>query len=287
MRPEDSSNWTWLGSVAPKDLLEARLQTHYASQFVAAFGAAYVQRTEDMSHVGMTWGGKRHAFISGTASGARMMRMALDLSRFELYALEPGSEFIGVLDRFNLKDTTFGDAARWLRKTSAKFGFDPELIKMDFEDLLDHPLAGGGAFTYDGDEEDMAELGRYFANSNFLLKKICSQISSFSRAYVWSSHLDINVIYATEESTNRGFTLGMGMSPGDRVMGEPFFYVNRLPIIENIALPDPPANAQWRQKDWTGLTLAASQIIQRKTAREQMEFTEDFLRSSTGILNNL
>ncbi|MDH5511018.1 MAG: hypothetical protein OEZ32_11800 [Nitrospinota bacterium] len=287
MNRKQPQEWTRLGNVSPKRIFEARLQAHYASQIVAAFGAAYVARTEDMSHMGMTWGGGRRAFISGSASGARTLRLALDLDRFELYALEPGSEFIGVLDRFNLKGMTFPDASKWLRKTSAKFGFDPELIKIDFEGLLDHPLAGGGEFTYDGGEEDLVELGKYFSNAEYILRRVCSSTIDCSSTYVWSALLDINVMYAMEETVDKGYTLGMGLIPGDKYLAEPYFYVNRYPDLAADSLPEPPAPGAWRTRDWTGLTLAASQIVKFHTTQEQLQLVERFLKSSTSILQNL
>jgi len=287
MKAKYPQEWVRLGGVGPGRIAEARLQAHYASQIVAAFSAAYMARTEDLSHMGMIWGGKRHAFISGAAPGARMLRMALDLDRFELYALEPGTEFIGVLDRFNLRGMTFSDASRWLRKTVAKFGFDPELIKIDFEGLLDHSLAGGGMFTYDGGEEDLVELGRYFSNAEYILRRICSASGGCSTTYVWSAQLDINVIYDMDKTAGKGYSLGMGLIPGDRYLAEPYFYTNRFPTLSSTSLPPPPEHGAWRTMDWTGLTLPASEIVKLGTAREQMLMVESFLLSSATILRNL
>ena len=285
--PDKRRAWSRLGQAPPAGLVEARLQAHYACQFVSAFGEAYIRRREDFSHLGMTLGNTRHALLSGVALGPRRVRMAMDFPRFELYALEPGGEYTA-LDRFNLMGATLESVSKWMRRTAARFGFDPETLRLDFAGLPEHPLRRGGAFSYNGGEADMEELGRYFFNAAAIMSQVCSSITGCSLIHVWPGHFDINAIYSFVDNPGAKHTIGIGLCPGDAYLAEPYFYANIFPPPDSSLLPAAPAPGIWRKEGrWTGTALSASEIVKLSGADEQMALTEKFLAESVAILRGL
>ena len=287
MKVEKTKAWDWLGVAAPGALMEAKLQAHYACQFVSAFGEAYVNRKEDSTHLGMTFGSTRRALFSGVALGPRRVRMALDFQRFELYALEPGGEW-AALDRFNLMGSTLESASKWMRKTSARFGFDPETLNLDFDGLPEHPLKHGGLFSFEGDEVEMVELGRYFSNAITVMGRVCSAVTGCSLIHIWPGQFDAAAVYTFTGSPGEKHTIGMGMSPGADFLAQPFFYANIFPSPDPQTLPPAPAPGVWRSEGrWTGAVLPASEIVKISSAEAQLELTERFLTESVALLRGL
>ena len=286
MKRDKPAKWRLLGAVAPEKLRDARLQAHYAGQFIASFAAAYMTRREDLGHLGMSWSQGQRAFVSGVALGPRRIRMALDLPRFEIFAMEPvGTQ--GILERLNLKGVTLEDAAKWMRKAVARFGFDPEVMRFDIEGMPDHPLRQGEGFSFDGGEEEMEELGRYFSNADHLLAQVCSVLGECSSAQVWPGSFDISANHSFIGRLGNQGSIGMGLMPGDDYLEEPYFFVNAFPKPSHESLASQPPLGRWRNDQWTGVTLAASQITAMTNAEAQQELALRFFTTGVQLLKSL
>jgi hypothetical protein len=71
--------------------------------------------------------------------------------------------------------------------------------------------------------------------------------------------------------------IGVGLSPGDRFYGEPYFYLSVYPAPDPSALPKLPPLGHWRVEDFTGAVATATAIL--ATARPEAE-TDAFLAAA-------
>ena len=55
-------------------------------------------------------------------------------------------------------------------------------------------------------------------------------------------------------------TVGVGLSPGDEFVAEPYWYVNHGPETERAELP-PLAAGEWFREGWTGAVLRGSALM--------------------------
>ena len=78
-------------------------------------------------------------------------------------------------------------------------------------------------------------------------------------------------------------TIGVGFSPGDEAIADPYYYVNHWPGQSPASLAQLDAG-QWHTDGWIGAVLLAADLVAAGDARDQEETLARFLDS--GIAAN-
>ena len=281
---EGSEGWTLLGEVDPARVLDAANQAHYAIHFVSSFAEKYIYSKKDYSHMGLKWNNAGKEVVSGVAFGARKVRMALNLSKFEFYILGPDQGTLGVLDRFNLNGKTLGQASQWFMKTVTRFGFDPELVSLDFDSMPEHKLKSGHIFTYDGGEPELEEISAYLSNTHLLLHEICSKIELCSPIHIWSNRFEIGSVIVEQDGSGNDRTIGLGFVPLDVEIKEPYFFVSVYPAPEGPLPASPKGSGIWNSEGWTGFRLDAANVVKTGDSPSQFGQVKEFMLSSIKAL---
>src|SRR5687767_15146450 len=142
-----------------------------------------------------------------------------------------------------------------------------------------HPVASGAPFAR-GDGAAFAELARWYANADLLLRALAAAHPAAGPVACWPHHFDI----ATLMSFGGGREVGVGLSPGDHYYAQPYFYVNGHPVPDRSELPQLPAGRMWHRRDWTGAVLTGDALV---AAGDQDAAAREFLEAAVGALSRL
>src|SRR5215217_8078786 len=107
------SDWETLGAVDPRDLIDARLQLHWAAQAAVAVGKQLLPHQTDFSEQSLEWLEGSRVLAQGVVAGARPFRSAIRLGRPALLLL---GEDGGILRELPLEGRTLDEAYEWVKR---------------------------------------------------------------------------------------------------------------------------------------------------------------------------
>jgi hypothetical protein len=110
--------------------------------------------------------------------------------------------------------------------------------------FTDHAVAHGAPFA--PDSADLQRLASLYATANCELKRI-------GEVRCWPHHFDI----ATLLTVGAGRTIGIGLSPGDELYEDPYWYVSPYPYPEDRDNTPALPSGFWNQQPWFGAVLMA------------------------------
>ncbi|MFY9824504.1 MAG: hypothetical protein WAM82_24220 [Thermoanaerobaculia bacterium] len=273
------SDWETLGAVDPRELTDARLQLHWAAQAAAAVGKQLVPHQPDYSEQSFQWQAGPRTLAQGLVPGQRPFRAALRPSPTALLMLgEDGA----VLAELPLEGRTLDEAYEWTRtEVEGLLGRPLEApLERPGEDFPDHPVLHGAPFSMTG--TGFAELSRYFANADRVLRALADRNPGASAVRCWPHHLDLATLIVLDPGAEaeKARSIGVGLSPGDDAMAEPYFYVLPWPAPPGHDLPRLAGGGRWHTSGWVGAVLLASSFTNAATNGSQARRVEDFLESA-------
>jgi hypothetical protein len=276
------------GGLESEQLIEARLQLHYAVQFIAGVGASLAEPQSDFSHTSMQWHpdsqGDRFAnrglFVGSLIPATQPFQVALNPISFTSIILDPQGN---PLTTFHLAEKTIAEVLNWHKQEIAKLGAEADRIELPvygLKEFPDHAIAQGGTFD-PGQETARQLLTSYYANTQQLLLKITAQFPGASGIRIWPHHFDIATLIDLPHTQNGEPVVGIGMSPGDTNYSDPYWYLYTYPALELDNLPELDGSGFWHKENWIGAVLRASQLSGEGEKQEQQ--IEAFLNSALKI----
>ena len=280
------NRWQPLGEHDPTDLVAARLQLHWAAQLVSAVGTTLLPPAADDSHTNLEW-----LAVPGVLAG----RLTTDTPRCRA-ALCPADLTLHVLDergtsasQRRLDGLTFSQGMVWLEQEIAAFTERPlaKPLRRRELDLPDHPVAHGKPFALT-DPSAFAELARWYADADGVLRVMSEPTASASPVRCWPHHFDIATLATLPQAPGRDAprTIGIGMSPGDTSYGEPYWYVTPWPYPPDARLPA-LRDGHWHRTGWCGAVLTGSLLVASGAAPSQACRTYSFLHSAVEMCRAL
>ena len=268
-------SWSELGKVEPEDLVDARLQLHWAAQVVAAAGETYQDPVPDTSHNAMRWLPNAEALAGNVHRGARPFRVAVRPRDLNLMLLDEAGN---VIDDHPLDTRSFGGAMRWVRKSVSALtagGISSELRQPSFE-IPAHPVGSGERFDLSF-AAAFEELGRWFGNAASVLSELAKGTPDAGPVICWPHHLDIATLItlASERETQ---SVGLGLSPGDERHAAPYAYANVWPAPAEA--PPYEGEGEWQSGEWVGALLGAKQLVAAGSASAQEALLRGFWESA-------
>lgn len=241
----------------PRELKDARLVIHHAAQLVAiGVSKPLLPSREDDSHTNLLWhGGDRWVGreIPGTAGLCVGLRPA-DLS----LTVERNGE---IQESLSLVGRTRDEGLEWIRATLESLGARVPPGSLDFHyEMPEHPVAEGRTFPADF-ETERAELAAWYENAMGLVVEMAERSADASPVVTWPHHFDVATLLSfgkTASGDDR--TIGVGLSPGDDYIPEPYFYVTPWPHTKDGNMP-PVEPGSWRTEDFFGATLTGNQLL--------------------------
>jgi hypothetical protein len=277
---QSSIAWQRAGAIASGQLGDARETLHHAAQLLALVGASYIPARADDSHTSMRWLGDAGALATEIVEAARPFRVAIRASDLTLLFLEASGREAGV---FPLSERTRDEAIAWLRARIADAGRDPTALRTSLHfSISRQPTDDGAPFVRQSGRE-LEELSRWYANANAVLEAQRAQRSGSGDVRCWPHHFDIATLVTVSGGAFQ--TIGIGMSPGDAITQEPYFYVSPYPRPTNIVAT--LEVGRWHTTDWWGALLLSSEIVAVTSPSEQLALVTGFINGAFSVLVNL
>ena len=264
-----------VGHVAPPDLVPARLQLHHAAQVVAAVGFTFVPAQDDYGHTTLTWFDAGHLLVGRATPGAHSVRAGLSLPGLSLRVRSASGH---TRASFDLPGHTLDDAYAWMldnvvRRTEADAPADG--LVRPAHDLPAHPVAAGE--TFGGvTEPALSELAGWYGAAHHALSAARAQLPGASEVTTWPHHFDMATLQTLRGAGEDVVSIGLGFSPGDGSIPEPYFYVTPWPYPDADALPKLPAG-RWNTEGWTGAVLTGRDIVAADDGKARADLLAAFL----------
>jgi hypothetical protein len=258
--------WRPITSLDRPSLHEARLQAHYALQWLARCARAYVPPQPNDSHTNLGWdeadgGFSTHPLPNGT-------RLHLRISDLTLVILNTA----GRPQWLTLHDQTNADVRAWLGHELSAKGFDAR--KLDDPspyDMPSHPIASGVKYSIANLVAALRDLSVWYANANSVLGHVRQQLVTRGHdapeVRCWPHHFDLDSLI----SLGGDQTTGMGFAPGDEYYDEPYFYVSIYPEPKGMTLPEMPPIGHTHTHEFLAAIALASKIVAEKDQAKQTE----------------
>ena len=272
------SDWSALGAVEPADLLDARLELHWATQAIDTVGRTLVEPEPDSSHIALEWLDDLGVLASARISDGS--RAALRLEPMELLIL---SALGHPTDRLALAGRSLAESAAWVRgRVAARLGRAPEWAEHR-ADIPDAPVGHGQPFS--APTPAHAELARWYGNAARVLGTVADTDRRAAPVRVWPHHFDIATFINLdpELAQYEGRSINVGFSPGDATFAEPYFYVVPYPAPDATDLPRLERHGAWHVEGWLGAVMSAGEVVVRSPGGQE-EAVASFLGNATSVL---
>ena len=291
-RTSTGGSFALLGAAGFEAIREARLQAHWAAQVVAAAADARLARRPDDSQSNLGWDSAARAFATRDLGGGRQawMRPAdltLGLSAPEG---EPGSG-----EAFALAGRSLDDAFAWMAaRLDAGLGEQETQPGLREYDLPSHPVRDGAPF--DAASEALAEVANWFDGAARILADVATSDERASEPRCWPHHFDVATLITIDADLDPEVarSIGVGLSPGDGGIPDPYFYVNPWPRPDAASateLPGLAKGAEWHVEGFVGALVHAERILAvtseareawvRAAVREAIETERELLGDDT------
>lgn len=275
-----SETWQPLGEVAPDELVDARINLHWAAQVVSGVGRTFLEKKKDDSHTNLDWLDSDR-LASHTAAGETEFRAALDFAGFRLLYIDVGSQ---KTHDYALKSRKLEEAYEWLGKAIQSLAKRPlpggEFVELHYE-MPEHPIGEGEPFQMENPEA-FAELGRWFHNADRVLRVVQSSEADASPVRTWPHHFDMATLIELDKGKDveKPRTIGVGLSPGDDNYKEPYWYVNVYPAPEDLQAvkwPTLEGAGHWHTTGFTAAVLPGTSMVDTDNQPGQLK---EFLDSA-------
>ena len=269
-----SLEWRRLRGVDRGALREARLQAHYATQWLARAARAYVPPQPDDGHTSLGWDDTRDGFVTHPSSNGT--RLSLQIASLTL-TVHGGPSL-------SLNGHTDAQIRQWLGGAISARGLDPAGLDAPSPyEIPAHALARGAAYNAAGSADGLSELAAWYANANLSIGRVRAQMMHgvTSEVCCWPHHFDLATLtMLPKRGADAGRYLGAGLSPGDGYYDEPYFYVSVYPKPDPTMLPTLPMIGHWHTHEFVAAISPAHKIV---AENNQMATADEFLRHSIAL----
>ncbi len=281
------TQWHRIGGVDSRQLVDARLQLHHALQIIVSAAISFLEKRADDSHTNLEWLPAVDALGTNWLQRAQRIRFALKPATISLLAIDERGK---VTSERALDGKTIADGVEWLRQSLSAAGYDGAALttKKHYE-IPPHAVASGRAFSR-GPGEEFTELASYYADAHELASHVAAFRTGASPPRCWPHHFDLATLITLPEIRGRGTrTVGVGLSPGDALYAEPYFYVGPYPHPAPERLRPLDSLGAWHTQGWVGAVLRGSEIagFDENRQREAVHaFADPAIDASIAALSN-
>lgn len=259
MPDKPQTDWKPLGATSWPALKEARLQAHYALQWLAKAARNYIPADADKSHTSLTWDEPHEALmLQPVTSGSIPFRMGLRLKDLALIVVTDHDitpvPLLGHTDR---------QVEAWISASMMEQFVDRDLAinfpRLPYA-LPPHPIANGAHYGEGLEDGALDTLAGWFAAAESLLHDI-QKTEGSSPVRCWPHHFDIATLTALDAGNGEeARSIGIGLSPGDKTYDTPYLYVTPWPYPDTSALPALD-HGKWHTDGFTAAILGGPEIV--------------------------
>ncbi len=276
-----STSWQLLGAVAPRDLVDARIQAHWAAQLAAGTADCFAERAEDDSHSNLGWIETLRALVGRPLGKEGSVHVGLRIQDLTVLVLDADLATLATLALGGRGlAAARGELSRLVDSRTGAAG--TEIVFRGYNGMPEHDVAGSGHFD-PSDSAAFAELGRWYSNAACELAKIANSAPGAADVRCWPHHFDLATLITLDGDARDGQTrtIGVGMTPGDGSYAEPYWYVTPYPYPADPKLGSLAGGGQWHREGWLGAVLTGSAALDCAAQPEaQRDLLRGFLQSA-------
>jgi hypothetical protein len=271
------TNWKPVPRLNFHVLHAARLQAHYAVQWLARAARGYVPQQPHDGHTNLGWDDRfgglvTHPLPDGAQIGLRIADLTL-VVRGDAAAAE-----------LPLDGRADAEVRAWLGSRLAARGLDAgKLDAASPYEMPGHAIALGARYSLDELGEAFAVLSTWYANAHAALGEardvLAARKLKAPPVRCWPHHFDLDSLVVL----GRGRSMGLGFCPGDEFCDEPYFYTSMWPEPSIPGLPLLPAMAHWHTYKFLAAMAPAHKIV---AAHDQGAYVRTFLDASIAAALN-
>jgi hypothetical protein len=266
---EAASRWNAGGGSPSTALAGARLTAHWAAQIVAAAGWTLAPPSPDDSHGSLEWSDAEGALLGVELSRAgRRARAGLRLADLTLLVTGGERSAGAARSELALSGQTLGAGLSWLATAlTQELGVAIPQLERPRHELPASPVGRGAPFDR-SDSAALGELADWYASADRVLRAIRARTTGAEPVRCWPHHFDLATLIhldPPDPPKERARSIGMGLSPGDAGIPEPYWYVTPWPYTGLTTAPILPAG-HWQTQGWTGAALTACELAAPPTA---------------------
>ena len=251
-----------LDNVAPDALGNGRIVVHNAVQIAALAALANLQPRPDYSHTALQWDTDIGGFqTENIHSQNGPVRIRVTLTPLTMSVVHDGDPTVAQ----KLDDVAETDCIAWLDAALVGYGLHTaSSVRHPFK--LPSDVVALTHFGSAGLEAEIMALAAWYDCANRQLHAFADKnrnlVPGPGPVYCWPHHFDI-ATYVSLAAGDPEHTagVGIGMSPGDKSYGEPYFYINPWPHPDAGRLPAPPTPGHWHTEGFVGAVATASEIL--------------------------
>ena len=221
------SDWMPLRGIDQGRLSEARLQAHYAVQWLGRAARAYVPPQPDDEHTNLGWDGALDGFTTHPLKDGAWLSLKITDLTLALHVGEGRTQ----VQSFSLDGRSDAQARQWLSEQLGAQGLDAHALDAPSPyEMPAHAISQGAAYGPAGLTDALAELAAWFGNAGLSLGSIQRQMIgrklAASPVRCWPHHFDLATL-TTLPARNADATgyVGAGLSPGDEYYDEPYLCI--------------------------------------------------------------
>jgi hypothetical protein len=273
------SDWMPLRGIDQRRLSEARLQAHYAVQWLGRAARAYVPPQPDDEHTNLGWDGALDGFTTHPLKDGAWLSLKITDLTLALHVGEGRTQ----VQSFSLDGRSDAQARQWLSEQLGAQGLDAHALDAPSPyEMPAHAISQGAAYGPAGLSDALDELAAWFANATLLIGSIQRQMIgrklAASPARCWPHHFDLATLTTLPaRSPDATRYVGAGLSPGDEYYDEPYVYVSVYPEPDPAALTSLPTLGHWHLRDFVAAVATAHKILAAKNPQAE---TDEFLRAA-------
>jgi hypothetical protein len=248
-------------------LHDARLQAHYAAQWLARAARAFIPPRPHDGHTNLGW---------DDAFGGLVTHPLPDGSRLGLRVADLTLAFLDAHpQQLPLDGRADAEVRTWLGgHIAARNLVVGKLDAPSPYDMPFHAISTGARYSLDELREAFAGHAVWYANAHAVLSDVQKALSARKlRAppvRCWPHHFDLHCLV----DLGRGRSMGLGYCPGDEYCDEPYFYTSMFPEPFIPSLPLLPAMAHWHTYKFLAALAPAHKIL---AAHDQGAYVRQYL----------
>lgn len=267
------NNWKNIKGVDLEILKKNRKSLHQAVQIVGAFPRNLLPHDPTDATASLEWNSKNQSLESLHITNAdRSVKVGLVLDSFELYIDTDGVKNASI----QLSGKSVNGGMDWLKKELSELNIEADHLNLELPYEIEN-------YDYSQvlsiDDHATKEYGILYQNTQNSLQNVTSKWKEAYDIRCWPHHFDLATLIPLETDPKGEIlkSIGVGLSPGDEGIEEPYIYVNIWPqvdleALEKYSLPI----GYWNKEGWSGAVLTYSQILNAKDQGAEYQSFIDF-----------
>ncbi len=235
--------------IDPKNLVDTRIQLHWAAQILSSAADATLEKADDDSHSNLGWDSAANR-LDGRVDAS------VDVVNFKL---------IHEHSSLDLHGKTLDQAMVWLGDQLGQ-----QLGPREYE-MPSHPVSSGAEFQPRDDH--LAAIADWYTFGQLAQ-------AGQGELRIWPHHFDLGFF---QPDVAEGKSIGGGFSPGDEHYPLPYIYVNPYGVDRPLELPELEYGF-WSDK-WFGAVITAEEFNVPNGAAMASRFTDQAVSTCKQLLS--